>query len=178
MTNPDHTALLAIRQRYFEQHPETKDGVLKAYFAFHVEHFRLEPWSHNFTSGDRHSRCIWCNRSRQDVRYDDLPPTCEHRPATADDPIEKSILEEELLADDLRQRSTAQILKLTQGTAMSGQLLATLHGTYGFDPEIVATVLGNIDEKHITDYHKARELERERSKAAHQTTVITVRNPS
>src|SRR5436190_6944174 len=86
---------LHICREYFREHPEAKDGVMKAYYAYHVAHFRCDPKGHNFTSGSHQSKCQWCQRSREMVRHDDLPAECQKRPANADVPIADVVLNEE-----------------------------------------------------------------------------------
>ena len=74
--------LRPIVEKYFEEHPDAKDGVMKAWYAYHAPHFRvkMELPLHNFTNSQRESKCVWCGRSREMVRHDELDARCQNRP--------------------------------------------------------------------------------------------------
>jgi hypothetical protein len=57
---------------------------------------------------------------------------------------------------------------------MSGETLAILHHTHGYDPETVDGVVP-VPPQIMTDYYTAMETERDRSRAAIVREVITVR---
>ena len=158
-----------VAQAYFDQNPEAKDSVMKAYYAFHVRHFRDDGRSHNFPGTLRGSKCQWCGRSREDVRYDALPPECASRPAIPD--IEESIMSEEERAFDLLDRAATGVPKLVERHGMSGKTLAMLHHTHGFDPETVSGIV-DVPPELLAEYHVEMDKERERSAAAHISEEI------
>jgi hypothetical protein len=147
--------------QYFNDNPSQRDEVLKAYFAFHVPHFRLDEDSHNFTTGDRESNCLWCGRTREMVRYDDLPGPCQARPEII--PISQSILEEEKKAFKLFDSASKNVPKLISKMGLTGKTLAILHHTHGYDPETVAGIV-EIPSKLMDDYKLEMELEKARSR--------------
>src|ERR1035438_5779503 len=69
-----------IAHGYFAAHPEARDEVMKAYYAYNVPHFRLDSKAHNFLTAMRESACHWCGRTREQVRWDGQPPECAKRP--------------------------------------------------------------------------------------------------
>lgn len=160
-----------IVTKYFEEHPEAKDGVMKAYYAYRAPHFRLEPKGHNFSNGARESKCSWCGRSRELVRHDDLPAECQKRPEMPD--VADVIRGEEEAAHVLIGKAERDANKLVAKMGMSGETLAVLHHTYGHDPETVATVI-DVPPQTLADYHAAMEEEKARSRAAQKKTVVTV----
>lgn len=156
-------SLKQIAVRYFEEHPQARDGVMKAYYAYHANHFRLEPKGHNFTSGDRHSKCLWCGRSREMVRHDNLPPECLERPKVAN--IEDSILDEEVSALNLLSRAEKEVPNLLRKMGVSGKTLAVLHHTYGYPPETVADFT-LVSDAMMEEYKFFMKAESERSRHA------------
>ncbi len=163
-----------VCRSYFDAHPETKAGVMKAYHAYHVEHFRCDPRGHNFTSGSRESKCQWCGRSREMVRHDDLPPECQKRPASAEVPIADVILGEEQKAFALLAKAERIVPKIVEKMGMSGETLAVLHHTHGYDPETVSGVAA-VPPEMIAEYHEAMMREQNRSRAAMKREIVTVR---
>ena len=157
-------------RKYFDTNPEAKNGVMKAYYAYHAPHFRLEPKGHNFTSSSRESKCSWCGRSRELVRHDALPPECQMRPEMPD--VADVILGEESRAFALLKKAEIEVPKIAAKLGMSGETLAMLHHTYGHDPESVASVT-DVPPQMLEDYHAAMETEKHRSRAAKKKTVIT-----
>jgi len=158
-----------IAVRYFNDHTSAKDEVLKAYYAYHAPHFQLEPKGHHFTNGSRESCCVWCGRSREMVRWDDLPPECQERPA--DSPVEDVILSEESKAFDLLQRAELHVPALVHRMGMSGKTLAFLYHTHGYDPETVVAIV-DVSSVALSAYHAVMEQERGRSRDAQIKTVI------
>lgn len=165
--------LRPLVDKYFEEHPDAKDGVMKAWYAYHAPHFRLMPELplHNFTSGARESRCVWCGRSRELVRHDDSPAPCGQRPVMPE--IKDVLRDEEELAFALADRAKSDVPKILAKLGMSGETLAILHHTYGHDPETVATVV-DVPPTMMAGYHAAMEAERLRSRAAHVKDVVSV----
>lgn len=159
-------------QTYFRDHPDARDGVLKAYYAYHAPHFRCEPTLplHNFTNAARWSRCAWCGRSREEVRHDDQPAHCTRRP---DLPTVTDVLRgEEVRALAMTERAARDVPAVLRKLGMTGEALAVLHHTYGHDPETVATI-ATVPQQLLADYHAAMDAERERSKAAHVRERVT-----
>lgn len=161
-----------IVTKFFNDHPELRDGVMKAYFAFHVPHFRCDPKAHNFGSSLRESACRWCQRTREQVRHDDLPAGCASRPPIPE--IEDVILGEEHTAFALLARAQKEVPKLVKRLGMNGETLAVLHHTHGYDPETVASIV-SVPPQMLADYHRLMELERSRSRAAQVKEIIYAR---
>ena len=161
-----------IALEYFRENPEARDGVMKAYHAYNVPHFRCDPKAHNFPTALRESACVWCGRTREQVRWDELPPECAKRPPVPE--IEDVILGEERKAFALLARAEKDVPKLVVKLGMNGETLAVLHHTHGYDPETVASIV-DVPPQMLADYHAAMETERARSRAAQVKEVITVR---
>lgn len=161
-----------IAEKYFAEKPESKDGVMKSYYAYHAPHFRLEPKGHNFLNGSRESKCSWCCRSRELVRHDDLPAECQKRPEMPE--VADVIRSEEENAHALIGKAERDAKKIVSKMGMSGETLAVLHHTYGHDPEILATVI-DVPPQMLADYHAAMEIEKARSRAAQNKTIITAK---
>jgi hypothetical protein len=156
---------------YFVSHTESRNDVMKAYYAYHVEHFRLNPKAHNFLNGSTTAKCTWCGRSRRGVRWDDLPPECSNRPNMPD--IKDVVFGEERRSFDLFNRAEKEVPKIISKLGMSGKTLSILHHTYGYDPETVAGIV-DISPQLLSDYNKVMEVERERSRNAQVMEVITI----
>jgi hypothetical protein len=172
----DGATLLIVKQiatDYFQAHPETKDGVMKAYYAYHAPHFRLDAKAHNFLGALKSSVCEWCKRTREDVRWDNLDPECASRPVLQG--IQEVILSEEAKAFLLYESAKSIAPKVVEKLGLNGQTLAVLHHTHGCDPEIVASVI-DVPAEILSDYYSAMELERFRSRSSQKKTVITVCN--
>jgi len=145
---------------------------MKAFHAYHVPHFRCDPKAHNFTSSLRESACRWCGRTREQVRWDDLPAECAKRQPSPE--IEDVIIGEERKAFDLFARAEKEVPKLVAKLGMSGESLAALHHTHGYDPETVTGIV-DVPPQMLADYHAAMQSERVRSRAAQSKEAITVR---
>lgn len=124
---------------YFAEHPEAKDDVMKAYYAFHAPHFRLDVNAHNFTTQQRTSCCLWCKRSRENVRWDDLPPQCQQRPAFIDMDIADVIKQEEEKAFILQQQARTEVPKLIKkyGGTLTPKVITKLYSTHGYDEDTI-----------------------------------------
>jgi len=157
---------------YFRDNTEARNGVMKAYHAYNVPHFRSHPKAHNFGSAMRESACRWCGRTRDQVRWDELPPECAKRPVVPE--IKDVILGEERKVFALLARAEKDVPKLVAKLGMNGETLAVLHHTHGYDPETVASIV-DVPPQMLADYHAAMETERARSRAAKVKEVITVR---
>lgn len=160
---------------YFGQHIEAKDEVIKAYYAYHAPHFRLDESAHNFTNGSREAKCLWCGRSREDVRWDNLPYNCLKRPELNDPQV---VLKEEeenylKLLGKAEQEIPKLIKRINGDDTLDGRTLSILHHTYGYEPEVVAGVI-DFPNEMLLEYHKEMEIERERSRARQEKKIITV----
>ena len=164
--------LRPIVDKYFEEHLDAKDEVMKAYFAYHTQHIRDNPGAHNFAGPWRDCECQWCGRSRELVRWDDLPAQCQNRPELPD--IAATIQGEEEKAFVLLDKATREVPKIVAKLGMSGETLAVLHHTHGYDPETVDGVV-NVPPQIMADYQAAMETERDRSRAAIVREVVTAR---
>lgn len=160
-----------IADAYFKANPEAKDDVMAAYYAYHAGHFRTEPFGHNFTSGLRESKCVWCNRSREMVRHDELPPICLNRPDLKD--VAEVIRDEEVIAFGLFAKAEADVKRAVAKRGMSGDTLAILYHTHGHDPETVAAIT-EVSPQAMADFYANMEVERARSRASMKRTVVTV----
>lgn len=158
-----------IATKFFQDNPSLKDGVLKAYYAYHAPHFRLDDKAHNFTNSSRASVCQWCGRSREDVRWDDIDPQCQSRPLLKS--VEDVILEEECKAFSLLEKASIHIPKIVSKLGLSGETLAVLHHTHGYDPETVAGCV-DLSSENIKDYHEHMENQRNQSRQSRTVEVI------
>lgn len=165
--------MMTIDLQYFREHPDARDGVMKAYYAYNVPHFRSDPKSHNFGSSQRESACHWCGRTREQVRWDELPPECAKRPPVPE--IEDVILGEERKAFALLARAEKDVPKLLAKLGMlNGETMAILHHTYGYDPETVSGVV-DVPPVMIMEYNEAMMREQARSRAAIKREIVMVR---
>lgn len=164
--------LRCIAVDYFNDHSDARDEVMKAYFAYQAGHFRAEPAGHNFPSSLRISKCLWCSRSREMVRWDELPPQCQKRPKMAD--AAEVISSEEEKFFSLLNRASLEVPKIIKKRGMSGETLAFLHQTHGYDPEIVSGVV-NVPQFLMREYHEKMDEERARSRASLTKEIITIK---
>lgn len=160
---------MSIAHQYFQDNPQTKDGVMRAYFAYHTRHIADHPAAHNFSGPSRNDCCQWCGRSRESVRHDYLPPECLQRPEQPD--IAAVILSEEQKAFALLKRAESDVPKLIAKHGMSGETLALLHHTHGYDPETVDAI-SPIPAAMLASYYEQMEVERERSRTAFKPKEI------
>lgn len=162
-----------IRDKFIAEHPSAKDEMRKAFFAYHISHFRENPTAHNFTSLSREASCIWCSRTRVDVRFDDLPPECQKRPTIPD--IEECILGEEQKAFALIARAERHIPLLLKknGGIIDGKFIAVLHHTHGYPLEVSESVL-SIPPVVAAEYEEEMRKERLLSKDAFRPKEIRV----
>lgn len=165
-------ALNRLVREFFVAHPEAKDGVIKAYHAYKVAHFRLDGGAHNFLSSSRTSECLWCGRTRENVRWDYLPPECQSRPSDADLGISEALENEEKKAHAIFEKAKVHVPRLVTKMGMSGETLATLHHTNGYDPETVSGVV-DVPPEIMEVYNASMETERSRSRDAIVREVIS-----
>ncbi len=162
----------ATVKTYFREHPEKEDDVMKATYAFQISHFREIETAHNFTSTLRSSECIWCQRSREEVRYDHLPPQCQKRPTNIPS-IEVAIRNEELKFFSLQEKSKTIIETYIRKNGLTGEGLSVLHHTYGYEPEVVGSFF-EITPTLYLEYERYMDEECSRSKTAHKKEIVTV----
>jgi len=161
-----------IAVQYFKDNISARDDVLKAYFAYHTQHIRDNPFAHNFTGAYKDCECQWCGRTRELVRWDDLPPQCQDRPELTD--IADTIQREEERALALYEKAKQNVPKLVARMGMNGNTLSVLYHTHGYDPETVSSII-DVPPQMMVDFHAAMESEKNRSRAAIVRKVITVK---
>jgi hypothetical protein len=64
----------------YNSNKQFQNDVKKAWYAYHAGHHVHYNDTHNFDTEYRTSVCMWCGRSREIVRWDNLPPHCHNRP--------------------------------------------------------------------------------------------------
>lgn len=158
---------------YFDSHPDARDGVIKAYYAYHAGHFRTNPYAHNFPNEARECKCAWCGRSRQEVRQDDLPPYCMSRPELPD--VAETIHAEELKAFKLLENAEPIVQKTVTKEGLSGATLAYLKQTHGIDPDFACDILGVPFESHRQQYEQEQQKHSELARAAFKPEVVKVK---
>lgn len=166
-------SIRSITTEYFDNNKNAKDEVIKAFFAYHTYHPRHHEGAHHFDGPYRDCHCLWCGRSREMVRWDDLPAQCQNRPNLPD--ISATIKNEEEKAFLLLKRAVNDVPKIIAKLGMSGKTLAILHHTHGYDPEIVDSVV-SVPPQMMSDYYSEMEVERNRSRNATVREIITVRS--
>jgi len=169
-----YSHLRSIASNYFNEHPDAKDEIIKAFFAYHTYHPRHHEGAHYFEGPHHTCWCLWCGRSREMVRWDDLPAQCQKRPELPD--IADMIRSEEEKAFALVDKATREVPKLVAKLGMSGETLAILHHTHGYDPETVDSVV-NVPPQIMADYHVAMKKAKALSYAdtMAKRKVVTVR---
>jgi hypothetical protein len=161
---------------YFSKHPDAKDEVIRAYLAYHTTHFRDHPNAHNFEGPWRNNICKWCGRSRELVRWDDLPVGCQSRPSWINDlSIESIIKDEEEKYYNLNKRAVVEVPKLIAKMGLSGDTLSTLHHTYGYCPEIISDIV-DISDEIMEQYNAKMDGERDLSRKAWTPKVVEANN--
>jgi len=140
-----------IVNSYLVGHPEAKDEIRHAMFAYNTEHFSQCPGAHHFATSfhvheNRQEECFWCKRTREQIRWSDLPPECAARPESADESI-KSIIDKEIaLFSKVLERAKKIALSLDIKT-ITGEDLARLHHTHGVDPSMLECALIELDKR-------------------------------
>jgi len=130
----------ALVRNFFLNNPAARDEVIKAVFAYHYVHFSEHPAAHNFTNGSRYCACRWCGRTRELVRWDDLPPTCSNRPKSQ--PIEQTIFDEEARSFALIKEAGPKVQKAVRRFgSLNAECVKFLWETHGIDKEIAVTCI-------------------------------------
>lgn len=156
--------------RWFAENPAERDQVMKAYYAYHTGHPRTEVLRvHYFSDSIKKSRCFWCGRTREQVRWDALPAECEKHQTMLN--IKEVILREEQLFHNTREKALDIIPKIIKKQGLSGETLAYLYYTHGADPELVSSIV-DIPSTMITEYYNVMEQEKQRERKAFQPVVI------
>ena len=105
------------------------------------------------------------------VRWDDLPPECSE--AKESEPIESTIIEEEQKFAALLKKAEEMVPKIVEKRGMSGDTLAFLHFTHGFDPETVAGIV-DVPREMMKQYHENLERERAASRSSQKKQIISI----
>jgi hypothetical protein len=167
--------MIAIVAGYFNDHPEMKQGVMKAYYAWHGGHFRTTDLPvHNFLSSQRWAKCMWCSRTREEVRWDELPASCDCRPQEIKS-IQEVIFEETKKYQLLLDRSEKTTVSYFKHHVMSGKALASLKQTHGINPEDACDIMDVSFTELKMDYDAENELHSNKGKAAFKPTPIVVK---
>lgn len=153
--------------------PDIRMVMAKHQYGMAITHFSEAPGAHNFTSGDPQAACTWCGRTRRAVKFDDLPPECAARPASADAPMSLSILAEEKRYFQLLERAEMDVPAIIAQRGMSGETLEYMHATLGYDPEVVDSVVP-VPKDMLVEYERRREEARALSRQRQVRTVVTV----
>ena len=159
---------------YFEQHPEMKDWVVKANYAWR-ENYQANPLAHKFPTAERTSCCVWCGRSREEVRHDELPAGCAQRPEPPDTAGIIKGEEESVFA--LMKRAETLVPKLLDKHGIKGATLFLLHSTHGIDPDMIYDLFGmRFEDEVMADYRRLQQEDQEKSRQAIKRQEIKVVN--
>lgn len=155
--------------------PENVDLLAHAHYAYHAN--CREPFAHNFTNGQRGCKCVWCGRSRMDVRWEDADPRCKNRPSYMDETVESVIVKESVAFAKIIDKAKVVASKLNIST-LTGSELAEIHHTHGIDPTILESALMELGLPTIPQrLHDAYEVEYDKhrsSGAAGQKYIVIV----
>lgn len=161
-------SLEKITKRY-NSDKKFQSDVKKAWYAYHAGHHSLHNDTHNFTTEQRTSDCLWCGRSREMVRWDILPAQCFSRPAYKS--IQDIIKDEEESFHIIMNKAERMIPNLLTTKTLNGKLLADLHFTHGIYPEIVEFFIDkNIDKYVMDEYEIERKIHTRKSKTSFKLT--------
>lgn len=127
-------------KNYFTTNPDAIDDVMKATYAYHLNPREIDN-AHYFTG--EVSNCLWCNRSKLQVRWDNLPYSCQKRPTNAFPNITLTIKSEE--EKYLRQLNKMDSI-LSKHTTINANLLFEMKRTHGFQPDDVMDFFDIISE--------------------------------
>ena len=86
--------------------------------------------------------------------------------------VEDVIFGEELKANALLKKAKTDVPKIIAKMGISGETLALMHHTHGYDPETVASIV-EIPPKLMTEYNLAIAAEKSRSRHAQTRQMIT-----
>ncbi len=162
---------------YLKEKPETWNDIRNASFAYQFlpgEHEK----AHQFFGQDREAKCLRCNRTREDVRWNWTSdnPECQN-PLVVD--IKSVVFKEEQLFEKLLVKAKI-IAENLDYSKLSGEYLCTLHHTHGIDPSMLECALldlnkQKISENIIDDYMKEYEKHRNTGKLGYKPTIIVAK---
>ncbi len=128
---------------FFNEHPEARRSVVKAAYAYAKD--EMQNTGHRFKASRKWGVirrkepecCIFCGRSREDVRWDELPAHCLQR--TTMESISDVVLEEEVKYQQLLERGKTEIPKLLK----RGIPRQVMWETYGYDDDTINRIVSN-----------------------------------
>lgn len=162
---------------FFDKNPEHKDGVIRAYYAYHA-HLR-EDGGHNFLVSDRAGKCLWCGRSREQVRWGNDGPKCDSKHSYMKMEIDEVISKEEALFEKVLERAK-KLAKTVDPETLTGIDLAKFHHTNGVDPSMLDAALsdegrGMLSNQQHEDYLTEYEKHKASGKKGLKKAVIKVK---
>lgn len=120
-----------IVKEFLLKNPNERHHVKRASYAYHDG--ATLPKMHRFLNSTREAPCHKCGRSREEVRWDDLPPECAGAELRS---ISNIIKEEELRFEKVINRTKNFI----QGS-LNGDSLCHIHNTFGITKEMINDAL-------------------------------------
>jgi len=157
--------------------PEAWDGVQRATYAYHDVEFPNLSYPHHFLHADRQARCTQCNRSREQVRWDNQPMHClvaEEQAKTAPDIRGVIRAEEAKLAQNMERAKP--IADSLDWATVTGAELAHIHQTYGIDPDMLECAAGRLFAPGLRDdYERAYEEHRAKGRASTKKVVLVAK---
>jgi hypothetical protein len=169
--------LKKIADSYFIDNPDKKSDVVKAYYAYHASHG--EYGAHYFDGSKKVSACRFCNRMRENVRWDDSIPTCLSRPSYMDTTIESVIKKEEELFSKVMTRATRIANDIVDINTITGEDLSYYHHTHGVDPSMLECAMlaigKKLPEKLHEEYMVAYEAHSLTGKAGEKKVVLVAK---
>lgn len=134
MTEKQRRMTLQTAARIVRETPGGVAGVSGAFFAYHAtpaeggHHFS----DHYLDPDYRHRPCLWCGRTRWQVRHEDIVPACSGPPDTA-----RIVTDEEARFFAVVERAPSVIAKhIGTGTRPTPEQVAFLHDTHGIPPDL------------------------------------------
>jgi len=150
-----------VSERVFERYESDQnfqDDIVRATYAFHLSGDLLVDETgglvsaHNWRSGRRETTCVWCGRSREEVRYGESDPRCQNRPDI------RAILERETRqAYAWLERCEKTVRQVLKRLPLNGRTLAFIHETHGYTPQEAVEAIGvSLKLELFADYEAAR----------------------
>lgn len=143
---------------YCEAHPEAKDIIIRAAYAYHMEPHEL--FSHNFSGQERNATCYLCGQSREGVRWNwyNKSPRCEGRSIKERPDICGIISTEEKKFSKTLERADKISASMDVNT-VTGEELAVIHHTHGVPLSVLEDALSCEGKKLpfsvVADYEAA-----------------------
>ena len=163
--------------------PETIDDIIRAGYAT-VSHFSRYDGAHNWptplhgTTLQDWGECVWCGTTRFDVRYGYAPYRCTKRPKDINKSIVEIVRGETERFERLLARGKVEIPKLIDRMGVSGETLAYIHQTHGYDYETIEGICGPFALCMREEYERAYEGHVALSRAAQKKEVIVAKTLS